>query len=158
MSRGHDHKPGSTLVEEPAANVNAVGRTTLAAALAPAAVATSNNTEPTAEPTHLSEGTTPPTNRPMPGQQLGRHVRVASSQPGEGLPTPQRAKFEQSLKADLSSVRVHTGDAANAATKEHAARAFAVGQNIVFGDHGRILGVDTGVNTPVGDASKVVAV
>ena len=25
------------------------------------------------------------------------------------------------------------------------------GQNIVFGDHGRILGVDTGVNTPVGD-------
>jgi len=30
------------------------------------------------------------------------------------------------------------------------------GQNIVFGDHGRILGVDTGVNRPVGDpvASK----
>ena len=25
------------------------------------------------------------------------------------------------------------------------------GQNLVFGDHGRILGVDTGVNNPVGD-------
>ncbi|MBA3503547.1 MAG: DUF4157 domain-containing protein, partial [Deltaproteobacteria bacterium] len=102
MSRVHEHKPGSTRVEELEGNAAAPGRSTLASS--------------------------------EPGVERPRLPRLQLGSVGEGLPTPQRTKFEQSLKTDLSSVRVHTGEAADAAAKEQGARAFAVGQDIVFGE------------------------
>ncbi len=58
-----------------------------------------------------------------------------SSPPGAGEPLPGglRSQWEQSLGADLSGVRVHTGAAsAEAADRVHA-RAFATGNDIHFG-------------------------
>ncbi|MEZ4398595.1 MAG: DUF4157 domain-containing protein [Kofleriaceae bacterium] len=54
---------------------------------------------------------------------------------GSGAPLPEqpRAQFEQSLGADLSAVRVHTGAGSAQAADALGARAFATGQDIHFG-------------------------
>ncbi|WP_051969783.1 eCIS core domain-containing protein [Kitasatospora azatica] len=54
---------------------------------------------------------------------------------GEGRPLDQavRAEMEAHLGADFSRVRVHTGPAAEAAASALDARAYTVGQDIVFG-------------------------
>src|SRR4051794_35644770 len=49
------------------------------------------------------------------------------------LPDPLRERFESSLGTDLSSVRVHTDDAAASAASSVGARAYAYGQDIHFG-------------------------
>jgi len=51
---------------------------------------------------------------------------------GQALPSAQRATFERSLGRDLSSVRVHTDDAAADEADQVGARAFASGQDILF--------------------------
>jgi hypothetical protein len=60
---------------------------------------------------------------------------VASTAGSTGAPLPSgaRTRFEASLGADLSAVRVHTGDASATAASQLGARAFAVGQDIHFG-------------------------
>ncbi|MBA3502134.1 MAG: DUF4157 domain-containing protein, partial [Deltaproteobacteria bacterium] len=60
-------------------------------------------------------------------------VDAAASSSGSSLPTSLQRKFESSLGTDLSSVRVHTGGASEAATNAVGARAYAVGQDIHFG-------------------------
>ncbi|HEY5934318.1 MAG TPA: DUF4157 domain-containing protein, partial [Kofleriaceae bacterium] len=76
---------------------------------------------------------------PMPGkstltEQLPEHEEATLAfGSGTALPAAQRAKFESSLGADLSGVRVHTGDAAGSAAASVNARAFAAGQDIAFG-------------------------
>jgi hypothetical protein len=82
---------------------------------------------------------------PGPAPVPARRARVASpSTPlraaglgdlGEGRPLPRgvRGFFEPRLGLDLAGVRVHTGDAAEAATAALGARAFAYGADIVFG-------------------------
>ncbi len=51
---------------------------------------------------------------------------------GRALPTAIRAQLERSLGADLSSVRIHDDEAADAAARERRADAFALGSNVVF--------------------------
>jgi hypothetical protein len=60
-------------------------------------------------------------------------VASASSSAGFALPAPLMRKFESSLGADLSSVRVHTGADSAAAASAVGAKAYTVGQDIHFG-------------------------
>jgi hypothetical protein len=60
-------------------------------------------------------------------------VGAASSSSGTALPDPLMRKFEGSLGADLSGVRVHTGDSSVAANEAVGARAYTLGQDIHFG-------------------------
>jgi hypothetical protein len=53
--------------------------------------------------------------------------------PGRPLDATTRGFFEPRLGADLSGVRVHTGERAAASAASLAARAFAVGSEVVFG-------------------------
>jgi peptidoglycan hydrolase-like protein with peptidoglycan-binding domain len=66
------------------------------------------------------------------GDVEGALDRVSGST-GAGLPQAQRAQFEHSLGADLSAVRVHTGEASASAASELGARAFATGNDVHFG-------------------------
>jgi hypothetical protein len=59
-------------------------------------------------------------------------VASASSSSGEPLPEPIMRKFESSLGADLSGVRVHTGSESQAAADAIGAAAYTVGQHIHF--------------------------
>jgi hypothetical protein len=70
-------------------------------------------------------GPPPNGNASLPGAGLGA---------GAPLPDPIREEFEPALDADLSGVRVHTGPAAARAARDRAARAFTIGQHIVFGE------------------------
>jgi hypothetical protein len=60
-------------------------------------------------------------------------VARASSSSGTPLPADVRARFEGSLGADLSRVRVHTGPESAAAADAVGAMAYAVGDDIHFG-------------------------
>ena len=60
-------------------------------------------------------------------------VDRAASSTGQALPGDVKARFESSLGADLSNVRVHTGDDSAAAAKAVGAKAYTVGNDIHFG-------------------------
>jgi LysM repeat protein len=60
------------------------------------------------------------------------HLDLRRDGGGAPLPDAQRGKFEGSLGADLSGVRVHTDAAANDAAGSVNARAYTVGSNISF--------------------------
>lgn len=60
-------------------------------------------------------------------------VAAASSSSGSPLPDTLMRKFESSLGADLSGVRVHTGAESAAANDAVGARAYTVGNDIHFG-------------------------
>ncbi|HEY0254098.1 MAG TPA: DUF4157 domain-containing protein [Kofleriaceae bacterium] len=60
-------------------------------------------------------------------------VARASGSSGMSLPGTVMRKFESSLGADLSSVRVHTGAESQAAASSVGAKAYTVGQDIHFG-------------------------
>ncbi|MFF1258754.1 MULTISPECIES: DUF4157 domain-containing protein [unclassified Streptomyces] len=62
-----------------------------------------------------------------------RTARDASSSDGHVLDPSLRAEMESHLGADLSGVRLHTSPAATASANALRARAYAVGQDIVFG-------------------------
>jgi hypothetical protein len=59
-------------------------------------------------------------------------VATASSSTGAPLRSDVRERFEGSLGADLSGVRVHTGDDSAAAAKSVGAKAYATGNDIHF--------------------------
>jgi hypothetical protein len=61
-------------------------------------------------------------------------VERAGASSGAPLPADVRARFEGSLGADLSAVRVHTGSASAEATRAVGARAYALGNDIHFAD------------------------
>ncbi|MEP7300235.1 MAG: DUF4157 domain-containing protein [Caldimonas sp.] len=63
--------------------------------------------------------------RPSPGRAL--------DSPGEALSPALRERFEPRFGADLSSVRLHRGAAAEESARGLAARAYTVGNDIVFG-------------------------
>jgi len=63
----------------------------------------------------------------------GSAVAAAASSSGSQLPETLQRKFEGSLGADLSSVRVHTGEASAEAARSVGARAYTTGQDIHFG-------------------------
>jgi hypothetical protein len=60
-------------------------------------------------------------------------VAAASSSSGTALPETLMRKFESSLGADLSSVRVHTGAESQLAASAVGAKAYTTGQDIHFG-------------------------
>ena len=60
-------------------------------------------------------------------------VAAASSSSGSSLPATLQRKFESSLGADLSGVRVHTGDSSAAANDAVGAKAYTTGNDIHFG-------------------------
>lgn len=60
-------------------------------------------------------------------------VDRAASDSGAPLPNALRDRFESSLGADLSDVRVHTGAASASAAESVGARAYATGQDIHVG-------------------------
>ena len=69
---------------------------------------------------------------------IGAHAEAAvaeAASAGGGAPLPEdiRARFEASLGADLSAVRVHTGAASADASAAIGARAYTLGQDIHFG-------------------------
>ncbi|HTJ46335.1 MAG TPA: DUF4157 domain-containing protein [Kofleriaceae bacterium] len=59
--------------------------------------------------------------------------RAASSSSGAALPGDVKDRFESSLGADLSGVRVHTGSESAEAASAVGAHAYTVGQDIHFG-------------------------
>jgi hypothetical protein len=60
-------------------------------------------------------------------------VHQVLASPGRPLEPPVRADMQERFGADLSDVRVHTGDLADRATDSVAARAFTAGSHMVFG-------------------------
>lgn len=60
-------------------------------------------------------------------------IARASGSSGAALPEAVMRKFEASLGTDLSSVRVHTGAASEAAAHAVGAKAYTMGQDIHFG-------------------------
>lgn len=60
-------------------------------------------------------------------------VATAAGSSGSSLPTSIQRKFESSLGADLSSVRVHTGSDSQSAADAVGAKAYTVGNDIHFG-------------------------
>ncbi|HTJ47635.1 MAG TPA: DUF4157 domain-containing protein [Kofleriaceae bacterium] len=61
-------------------------------------------------------------------------VARASGSSGSSLPDAVRSKFESSLGADLSGVRVHTGSESAEAASSVGARAYTIGNDIHFGE------------------------
>lgn len=61
-------------------------------------------------------------------------VSAALAQPGMALAANDAGFFGAGMAADLSGVRVHTGTAADRAARSVGARAFALGQHLVFAD------------------------
>jgi len=59
-------------------------------------------------------------------------IAAASATSGAPLPGPIMRKFESSLGADLSGVRVHTGAESHAAAQAVSAKAYTLGQDIHF--------------------------
>src|SRR6185312_164667 len=60
-------------------------------------------------------------------------IATAASSSGMALPSPIMRKFESSLGADLSGVRVHTGAESQSAASAVGAKAYTMGQDIHFG-------------------------
>jgi hypothetical protein len=58
------------------------------------------------------------------------------NQPGRALPSSARSRLESAFGRDFSRVRVHSDDQAAQSARAVAARAYTVGQHIVF-DHGQ---------------------
>lgn len=82
-------------------------------------------------------GAIPPVAEPPPDGSTPSASELAyGGGTGAPLPADVRGRFEASLGADLSRVRVHTDDAAAATARRHGARALAVGTDIHFA-HGQ---------------------
>lgn len=62
----------------------------------------------------------------------GRETLTSDLSEGDGLPYRQKSLFESSLGRNLAGVRVHTDDASAAQADQHNARAYAVGNDIMF--------------------------
>jgi hypothetical protein len=96
----------------------------------------------------LAPGRLPASAKLFPGAMLMRKARDAngvatgadeavaraSSSSGAALPGEVRARFESSLGADLSGVRVHTGGASAEAARAVGAKAYTIGNDIHFAD------------------------
>ena len=79
---------------------------------------------PAAKPTAKQNAATP---------HAGRHVERVLASAGRPLPAIDRSYFEPRFGRDFSSVRVHTGGDAAASAAAIGARAYTVGDQIVFG-------------------------
>ena len=82
---------------------------------------------------------TAPTLDAAPSSQSGRTLAVAPSvyqalrSPGRPLDADTRASMEPRVGRDLGTARVHTGGDAAQSAREMGARAYTVGNDVVFG-------------------------
>lgn len=72
-------------------------------------------------------------------------VHRVLSEPGAPLPAGIRGRFERRLGADLGGVRVHRGREADQAAASLGARAFTLGQRVVFGSGSDPLSSSSGM-------------
>jgi Domain of unknown function (DUF4157) len=87
----------------------------------------------------------------------GESVRSAlTGGGGRPLDDDTRTSMEAQLGSDFSSVRVHTGTAAQRSTEAVAARAYTVGDDIVFSDGVYDTGSDSGQRTLAHELTHVV--
>lgn len=75
---------------------------------------------------------------------------------GQPLDAGFRVQMEQSIGADFSSVRVHTGGEADASAKQLGAHAYTVGDDIVFASGRYDPGSETGQRTLAHELTHVV--
>jgi len=61
-------------------------------------------------------------------------IRSVVAEPGSALPLTLMGEMENTLGVDLKSTRVHTGNKSAMASQALGARAFALGEHVVFGD------------------------
>ncbi|MBL8620105.1 MAG: DUF4157 domain-containing protein [Myxococcales bacterium] len=109
------------------------GKSTLTSRLAPATQLTVLRLSDPAVARALGEGIA---GRDANGVAAGADAAVerAAASTGAPLPVTLQRQFEQSLDADLSRVRLHTGPASREAADAVGARAYTVGQDIHFAD------------------------
>lgn len=75
---------------------------------------------------------------------------------GQPLDAGLRVQMEQSIGADFSSVRVHTGSEADASAKQLGAHAYTVGDDIVFASGRYEPGSESGQRTLAHELAHVV--
>lgn len=99
---------------------------------APGRIATSAKLESPSRP--VASGLVTRKTRPGPGpsEDAESAVAAASASSAHGLPDELRSRFESSLGADLSEVRIHTGPESADAADAVSAHAFALGNDIHF--------------------------
>lgn len=83
-------------------------------------------------------------------------VRAVVNSPGQPLPADTRAFFEQRFGWDFSTVRVHADSHAHQSAREVNARAFTVGDDIVFGAAQFSPGTDDGQHLLAHELTHVV--
>jgi hypothetical protein len=92
---------------------------------------------------------------PMGGAATPASVTSVLNGAGTPLPGSLRRTMEESLGADFSSVRLHTGAAAERSADDVAARAYTAGDNVVLG-RGTNLDSDAGMHTLAHELTHVV--
>jgi hypothetical protein len=92
---------------------------------------------------------------PMGGEAAPASVGAVLRGTGAPLPGGLRRTMEHSLGEDFSSVRVHTGAAAQRSAADIAAQAYTSGNNIVLG-HGTDLSSASGMHTLAHELTHVV--
>lgn len=71
---------------------------------------------------------------PLPGSSVPKIIESVVSSPGNPLPTATRSFMELRFGHDFSQVRVHTDERAAESAEAIQAKAYTVGNNIVFGN------------------------
>jgi hypothetical protein len=101
-------------------------------------------------PSHRDLSGTPPRIQGVSGQPAGQmdaapaSVDHALASPGRPLEPALRQEMEQRFDQDFSGVRVHTGALAEQSARDVMARAYTVGNDIVFGAGGFASGAQEG--------------
>jgi Domain of unknown function (DUF4157) len=75
----------------------------------------------------------------VPLRLAGDAVRRAAAEPGHALPAVHRGALEAQHEADLGTVRIHTGAAADQASRLLGARAYTIGADVYLSDAGARL-------------------
>lgn len=124
-----DEPPAATAAPRP-------GKSTLTARLTPAPRVTLLRVEDAAVARAIGEGIGASAVRDANGVAADAEAAVdrAAGSTGAALPTALQRRFEASLDADLSRVRVHTGAASQQAARAVGAKAYTVGPDIHFAD------------------------
>lgn len=92
---------------------------------------------------------------PMGGASTPASVSSVLSGSGTPLPTQLRRTMEESMGANFSDVRLHTGSAAERSADDVSAKAYTAGNQVVLG-RGTNLNSDAGMHTLAHELTHVV--
>ena len=116
----------------------------------------------TASPGHSVVSGAPPRIQGLSGQG-NAHISAAPASvdhalasPGRALEAPLRQDMEQRFGHDFSSVRVHSGAAAEQSSREIGAHAYALGHHIVLANNKYVLGSEVGMNILAHELTHVI--